>query len=42
VARREDLDRSPIAEGFYYDIEFPDGNPGDEDLGRSRSGWPSM
>jgi threonyl-tRNA synthetase len=24
----------PIAEGFYYDIEFPDGNPGEEDLAR--------
>src|ERR671911_1881425 len=22
----------PIAEGFYYDIEFPDGSPGEEDL----------
>src|SRR3954469_14992539 len=22
----------PIANGFYYDIEFPDGNPGEEDL----------
>src|SRR5918995_709064 len=24
----------PIAEGFYYDIEFPDGSPGEEDLAR--------
>jgi len=24
----------PIANGFYYDIEFPDGNPGEEDLER--------
>jgi threonyl-tRNA synthetase len=24
----------PISEGFYYDIEFPDGNPGEEDLAR--------
>src|SRR5829696_6624670 len=24
----------PIADGFYYDIEFPDGNPGEEDLAR--------
>ena len=24
----------PIANGFYYDIEFPDGNPGEEDLAR--------
>src|SRR5918995_7170232 len=24
----------PIANGFYYDIEFPDGSPGEEDLGR--------
>jgi threonyl-tRNA synthetase len=24
----------PIENGFYYDIEFPDGNPGEEDLGR--------
>src|SRR3954453_3517824 len=24
----------PIADGFYYDIEFPDGSPGEEDLPR--------
>jgi threonyl-tRNA synthetase len=24
----------PIASGFYYDIEFPDGGPGEEDLER--------
>src|SRR3954465_1096845 len=24
----------PIENGFYYDIEFPDGNPGEEDLAR--------
>jgi threonyl-tRNA synthetase len=24
----------PIDNGFYYDIEFPDGNPGEEDLAR--------
>jgi threonyl-tRNA synthetase len=24
----------PIADGFYYDIEFPDGSPGEEDLAR--------
>jgi threonyl-tRNA synthetase len=24
----------PIENGFYYDIEFPDGSPGEEDLGR--------
>jgi threonyl-tRNA synthetase len=24
----------PIANGFYYDIEFPDGNPGEDDLAR--------
>jgi threonyl-tRNA synthetase len=24
----------PISDGFYYDIEFPDGNPGEEDLAR--------
>jgi threonyl-tRNA synthetase len=24
----------PIESGFYYDIEFPDGNPGEEDLAR--------
>jgi threonyl-tRNA synthetase len=24
----------PIANGFYYDIEFPDGNPGEDDLER--------
>jgi threonyl-tRNA synthetase len=24
----------PIENGFYYDIEFPDGSPGDEDLAR--------
>ncbi len=24
----------PIAEGFYYDIEFPSGGPGEEDLAR--------
>jgi threonyl-tRNA synthetase len=24
----------PIANGFYYDIEFPDGRPGEEDLER--------
>src|SRR5512132_4152619 len=24
----------PIANGFYYDIEFPDGSPGEEDLAR--------
>jgi threonyl-tRNA synthetase len=24
----------PIANGFYYDIDFPDGNPGEEDLAR--------
>jgi threonyl-tRNA synthetase len=24
----------PIEDGFYYDIEFPDGNPGEEDLAR--------
>ncbi len=35
----------PIENGFYYDIEFPDGNPGEEDLrpdrgadGRARQG----
>src|SRR5215216_6215919 len=24
----------PIEDGFYYDIEFPDGNPGEDDLAR--------
>jgi threonyl-tRNA synthetase len=24
----------PIADGFYYDIEFPDGGPGEDDLAR--------
>src|SRR3954463_2658497 len=24
----------PIENGFYYDIEFPDGSPGEEDLAR--------
>jgi threonyl-tRNA synthetase len=24
----------PIADGFYYDIEFPDGSPGEDDLPR--------
>jgi threonyl-tRNA synthetase len=24
----------PIENGFYYDIEFPDGNPGEEDLAK--------
>jgi threonyl-tRNA synthetase len=24
----------PIADGFYYDIEFPNGSPGEEDLAR--------
>jgi threonyl-tRNA synthetase len=24
----------PIADGFYYDIEFPDGSPGEDDLAR--------
>jgi threonyl-tRNA synthetase len=24
----------PIENGFYYDIDFPDGNPGEEDLAR--------
>ena len=24
----------PIANGFYYDIDFPDGSPGEEDLAR--------
>jgi threonyl-tRNA synthetase len=24
----------PIADGFYYDIDFPDGGPGEEDLAR--------
>jgi threonyl-tRNA synthetase len=24
----------PIEDGFYYDIEFPDGAPGEDDLGR--------
>ena len=24
----------PIADGFYYDIEFPEGSPGEEDLAR--------
>src|SRR3954453_9693115 len=24
----------PIADGFYYDIDFPDGSPGEEDLPR--------
>src|SRR5215216_4124933 len=24
----------PIENGFYYDIEFPDGNPGEDDLAR--------
>jgi threonyl-tRNA synthetase len=24
----------PIADGFYYDIDFPDGSPGEEDLAR--------
>src|SRR5262245_9865257 len=24
----------PIANGFYYDIDFPDGGPGEEDLPR--------
>src|SRR5215203_4058249 len=24
----------PIANGFYYDIDFPDGSPGEEDLTR--------
>src|SRR3954453_8542563 len=28
----------PIDNGFYYDIEFPDGNPGEEDLARIEGG----